>query len=65
MAMACMREGVLTQDGKACAVEVRDFQPDAREGQAGPQRGGGDARNTWDAGQRRRAEVLRLFTAHE
>ena len=36
MATACLTEGDPTQHGKPRAVEARDLQPDAREGQAGP-----------------------------
>jgi hypothetical protein len=37
MATACM-QGDETQHGKPAAVRARDLQPEAREGQAGPQR---------------------------
>jgi len=38
------------QHGKPQVARARDPQPDAREGQAGPLWGGGEARSTVDAG---------------
>ena len=48
-------KGKRTQHGKPQSV-VRDDQPDAREGQAGRPWGGGEARSTVEAGQRRGRE---------
>jgi hypothetical protein len=39
-----------SQNGKPCAVRSRDPQPDAREEQAGPRRGGGRVRSPDEAG---------------
>ena len=43
-------QGKHTQHGKPLLAEARDLQPDAREGQAGPSGGGGQARSTDEAG---------------